>query len=118
MIPIASRVRVWIATGYTDMRRGMNSLALLVQEDFKRDPHGGDLYVFRARAYAAGEGTLIRSFGGWLIAFKQRERCSGDTSSKAGVRECVLRGRPAGRASTSAGQACGSMSLSLALARV
>jgi hypothetical protein len=32
MIPIASGVRVWIATGYTDMRRGMNSLALLVQE--------------------------------------------------------------------------------------
>ncbi|WP_247459217.1 hypothetical protein [Bradyrhizobium sp. 153] len=27
MIPIASGVRVWIATGHTDMRRGMNSLA-------------------------------------------------------------------------------------------
>jgi transposase len=48
MIPIASGVRVWIATGHTDMRRGMNSLALLVQEAFKRDPHGGDLYVFQA----------------------------------------------------------------------
>lgn len=36
MIPIASGVRVWIATGHTDMRRGMNSLALLVQEAFKR----------------------------------------------------------------------------------
>jgi transposase len=32
MIPIASGVRVWIATGHTDMRRGMNSLALQVQE--------------------------------------------------------------------------------------
>ena len=42
MIPIASGVRVWIATGHTDMRRGMNSLALLVQEAFRRDPHGGD----------------------------------------------------------------------------
>ena len=31
MIPIASGVKVWIATGHTDMRRGMNSLALLVQ---------------------------------------------------------------------------------------
>lgn len=31
MIPIPSGVRVWIATGHTDMRRGMNSLALLVQ---------------------------------------------------------------------------------------
>lgn len=55
MIPIASGVRVWIATGHTDMRRGMNSLALLVQEAFTRDPHGGDLYVFRGRS-----GKLIK----------------------------------------------------------
>jgi transposase len=55
MIPIASAMRVWIATGHTDMRRGMNSLALLVQEAFKRDPHGGDLYVFRGKS-----GKLIK----------------------------------------------------------
>lgn len=50
MIPVASGVRVWIATGHTDMRSGMNALALLVQEAFKRDPHGGDLYVFRGKS--------------------------------------------------------------------
>jgi transposase len=49
MIPITSGVRVWIATGQTDMRCGMNSLALRVQDSFKRDPHGGDLYVFRGK---------------------------------------------------------------------
>ena len=38
MIPIPSGVRVWIATGHTDMRRGMQSLALTVQESLKRDP--------------------------------------------------------------------------------
>jgi transposase len=32
MIPIPSGVRVWIATGHTDMRRGMRGLALTVQE--------------------------------------------------------------------------------------
>ena len=31
MIPIRSGVRVWIATGHTDMRRGMNGLALQIQ---------------------------------------------------------------------------------------
>ena len=50
MIPIAPGVRVWIATGHTDMRCGMNSLALLVQEALHRDPHGGDLYVFRGKS--------------------------------------------------------------------
>ena len=55
MIPISSGVRVWIATGHTDMRHGMNSLALQVQEGLKRDPHGGDLYVFRGK-----NGKLIK----------------------------------------------------------
>jgi len=55
MIPIAPGVRVWIATGHTDMRCGMNSLALLVQEALHRDPHGGDLYVFRGKS-----GKLIK----------------------------------------------------------
>jgi hypothetical protein len=37
MIPIPSGVKVWIATGHTDMRRGMQSLALTVQESLKRE---------------------------------------------------------------------------------
>ena len=49
MIPMPSGVRVWIATGHTDMRRGMQGLALQVQEQLKRDPHCGDLYIFRGR---------------------------------------------------------------------
>jgi transposase len=47
MIPMPSVVRVWLAVGRTDMRRGMNGLALQVQEALGRDPHAGDLYVFR-----------------------------------------------------------------------
>ena len=47
MIPVPSGVRVWLAVGRTDMRRGMNGLALQVQEALRRDPHAGDLYVFR-----------------------------------------------------------------------
>ena len=31
------------------MRRGMHSLALQVQQALGRDPHCGDLYVFRGR---------------------------------------------------------------------
>jgi transposase len=44
MIPMPSGV---LAVGRTDMRRGMNELALQVQEALRRDPHAGDLYVFR-----------------------------------------------------------------------
>jgi transposase len=55
MITIPSGVRVWIATGHTDMRRGMNGLALQVQQALKRDPHAGDLFAFRGR-----RGSLIK----------------------------------------------------------
>jgi integrase len=37
MIPVPSGVRIWIATGHTDMRRGMQGLALQVQEGLGRD---------------------------------------------------------------------------------
>lgn len=55
MIPVPAGVRIWISTGHTDMRRGMQGLALQVQEALKRDPHAGDVFVFRGRG-----GSLIK----------------------------------------------------------
>src|SRR5450631_3261230 len=55
MIPVPSNVRVWLAVGRTDMRRGMNGLALQVQETLGRDPFAGDLFVFRG-----ARGDLIK----------------------------------------------------------
>ena len=49
MIPVPPGVRVWLVVGHTDMRRGMNNLALQVQEKLGRDPPAGDLYVFRGK---------------------------------------------------------------------
>ena len=49
MIPVPAGVHVWLATGHTDMRRGFDGLALLVQETLKQDPHSGHLFVFRGR---------------------------------------------------------------------
>ena len=52
MIPVPTGVRVWLATGHTDMRKGFDGLALLVQETLRRDPHGGHLFVFRQGVFA------------------------------------------------------------------
>jgi transposase len=49
MIGLSSDVRVWLATGRTDMRKGFNSLALQVQETLKHNPHSGNLFCFRGR---------------------------------------------------------------------
>ena len=56
MIPVPSGVRIWIATGHTDMRKGMQGLALLVQEGLGHDPFAGDVFIFRGRG-----GSLIKA---------------------------------------------------------
>jgi transposase len=56
MILVAAGVRIWIASGHTDMRKGMNGLALPVQEGLGRDPFADDVFVFRGRA-----GPLIKA---------------------------------------------------------
>jgi transposase len=49
MIPVPVGVKVWLATGHTDMRKGFASLALQVQEVLRRDPLGGHVFCFRGR---------------------------------------------------------------------
>jgi transposase len=73
MIPIASGVRVWLATGHTDMRRGISALFLMVQETLGRDAYSGDLYVFRGRR---GELTkpLWHDAPGASLSIKRLER--------------------------------------------
>jgi transposase len=49
MIVWPSSTRIWLAAGPSDMRRGMQGLALQVQEVLRRDPCGGHVFVFRGR---------------------------------------------------------------------
>ena len=51
MIPLPSATRIWLATGHTDMRRGMNGLALQVQPVLQRDPYGGHVFVGYSRIW-------------------------------------------------------------------
>ena len=55
MIPVPAGVKVWLATGHTDMRKGFASLSLQVQEVLRRNPVGGHLFCFRGR-----RGDLIK----------------------------------------------------------
>ena len=42
-------VKVHLAYGFTDMRKGLDGLALMVQEVLQQDPFSGHLFVFRGR---------------------------------------------------------------------
>ncbi|MEI2779835.1 MAG: IS66 family insertion sequence element accessory protein TnpB [Candidatus Competibacter sp.] len=41
--------RIWIAAGFTDLRRGFDGLAALVQTRLEADPFSGQVFVFRGR---------------------------------------------------------------------
>ncbi len=46
MITSATGGRIWLAAGLTDMRRGFDGLAALVQQQLGHDPFSGQLFVF------------------------------------------------------------------------
>jgi transposase len=50
MIALASGLRVYLACGVTDMRKGMTGLAMLVQQGLSADPFDGAVFAFRAAA--------------------------------------------------------------------
>jgi transposase len=49
MIAPPPGVRVWLAAGVTDMRKGFDGLAVLVQQHLGQDPFSGQLFAFRGR---------------------------------------------------------------------
>ena len=49
MIVIPAGVKVHLAFGHTDMRKGLDGLATLIQEHLKKDPFSGHLFIFRGK---------------------------------------------------------------------
>ena len=49
MIGLPAGTRIWLAAGVTDMRRGMDSLAALVQVALEENVFAGHLFIFRGR---------------------------------------------------------------------
>ena len=49
MIPLGAQGAVWLVSGVTDMRRGFDGLAAMVQQQLGEDPLSGSLFVFRGR---------------------------------------------------------------------
>jgi transposase len=49
MIGLPTHTRVWIAAGHTDMRKGFDGLAALVQTTLAENPFNGHVFVFRGK---------------------------------------------------------------------
>lgn len=49
MIQPPNGTRIWLAAGVTDMRKGFDGLAAIVQTALSENPFSGHLFVFRGR---------------------------------------------------------------------
>jgi transposase len=41
-----SRVRIFIRPGYTDLRKAVNGLSLLIEQEMEGEPFSGNVYLF------------------------------------------------------------------------
>jgi len=68
-----ANTRVWLVAGLTDMRKGFDGLAALVQTQLLLEPFSGQVFVFRGR-----RGDLIKLLWfdgqGLLLLAKRLER--------------------------------------------
>ncbi|MDR5727614.1 MAG: IS66 family insertion sequence element accessory protein TnpB [Terriglobia bacterium] len=49
MMGLGHGARIWLACGATDMRRGFDGLAAMVQTQLAADPYSGHFFIFRGR---------------------------------------------------------------------
>jgi hypothetical protein len=83
--PMGTGVKVWLSTGYTDMRCGFPSLALRVQEVLKHDPLSGHLFVFRGRRSDILKIIWHDGLGACRMAFRGTRRNSADCTGTIGL---------------------------------
>jgi transposase len=72
MLALRTGTRIWIAAGVTDMRKGIDGLAALVQETLQENPFSGQLFAFRGK-----RGHLVKLLwwdGDGLCLFVKRGR--------------------------------------------
>ncbi len=73
MIGPGTGVRVYLACGITDMRKGIGGLSALVQDALRQNPAGGAVFAFRGRR--ADRIKLLHFDGqGFCLYYKVLER--------------------------------------------
>lgn len=69
---ISKAEHVYIATGYTDMRKQIDGLAALVQQNFKLDPFTNSLFLFCGRGTSKMK-ALYWEDDGFVLLYKRLE---------------------------------------------
>ena len=66
MIFDLSSVKIFIRPGTTDLRKAVNGLSAIIQENMKQDIFGGDVYIFCNRERKLLKAVYWDKTGFWL----------------------------------------------------
>ena len=73
MLNVSTKVRIFLCTRPTDLRKGFDGLHGLVLEVLRQDPLSGDLFVFLNKRRDRLK-LLVWEGDGWMILYKRLER--------------------------------------------
>jgi transposase len=61
-----SKIRIFLRPGYTDMRKAVNGLTAIVQEEMAQNPFSGSIYIFCNRGRKLLKAVYWDNTGFWL----------------------------------------------------
>jgi transposase len=73
VLTLSPAVRIYVATGATDLRRSVDGLSTVVRERFGLDPLSGHLFLFRNRRGDRLK-ILVWDRSGFWVLYKRLER--------------------------------------------
>ena len=63
---------IYIAVGYTDLRRGIDGLVAVIRESFRLDPYGNSIFLFCGRRRDRIK-AIVWEGDGYLLLYKRLE---------------------------------------------
>jgi transposase len=66
MVIDLSKVKIYLRPGHTDMRKAVNGLTVIVQEDMSHNPFNGSVYLFCNRERKLLKAVYWDKTGFWL----------------------------------------------------
>ena len=62
-----NKVRIFLRPGYTDLRKAVNGLAVIIEQDMSGEPFSGNVYLFCNRERKLLKAVYWEKNGFWLI---------------------------------------------------
>jgi len=70
VIELNSGTRIWIAAGFTDLRRGFQGLSSIVETVLEQAPFSGHAFVLPRQAWRFDQAAVVR----WPLSFSEETR--------------------------------------------